>query len=165
MIDVSGFGTGITIVATTSFPMGFKLSQFADDADPVVFDETETSDFELLYDGSLFVYDQASAIKMSVSVIPGSDDDINLKLLLQSRKSTPKIIPLPDTVIAYIGYGGGGSVILSNGGVVKGPLADSITAQGRKKANTYSFVFGSFAGMQSTKEIIGTVAQNLISFL
>jgi hypothetical protein len=165
MIDISGFGTGVTILALSSFPQGFKLSQFADDSDPLTFDETETSDFELLYDGSLFTFDQASAIKMQVSVIPGSDDDINLKILLQARKGSAKLIPLPDITSAYIGYGNGGSVLLSDGSIIKGPLADSITTQGRKKANTYTFVFGSFAGAQSAGQVVATLAQNVISFL
>ncbi len=165
MIDVSGFGTGITIVALQSFPMGFSLSQFADDTDPIVFEEVETSDIELLYDGSLFAYDVASAVRMSVSVIPGSNDDINLKILLSARKGSSSIIPLPDTTTAVISYPDGGRVILSNGTITKGPLADSITQQGRRKANTYSFAFGSFGGFQSAKQVVATVASTVLSLL
>jgi hypothetical protein len=63
MIDVSGFGTGIVILALQSFPMGFQLTDFADDVDPISAKEVEPIGYEMLFDGELFAYDQASAIE------------------------------------------------------------------------------------------------------
>lgn len=163
MIDVSGFGTGITIVALQSFPMGFSLSQFADDQDPLVVEEIEPTGFEMLYDGSLFAFDKAAPIKITVALIPGSADDINCKILLQARKGSASLIPLPDTTVMAITYPDGGRVIMSNGTIYKGPMADSITVGSRKKGNMYSFVFGSFAGAQNAKQFIATAAQNVLS--
>lgn len=165
MIDVSAFGTGITIVATSSFPMGFGLSSFADDEDPISISEVEVSGFEKLYDGSIFTFDKTSPILLSVGVMPNTDDDTNLKILMQMRKSSPQLLPLPDTTSMVINYADGGRVILSQGIILSGALADSITTQGRKKGNVYHFVFGTFAGAQSVTELAATVAQAALSLL
>jgi hypothetical protein len=165
MIDISAFGTGITVIATTSFPVGFSISSFADDEDPLNVENTEVSGYEKLYDGSIFTYDKTSPLLLSVGVIAGSDDDINLKILMQMRKSSPQLLPLPDTTSMVICYPDGGKVAMSNGTILSGPLADSLTAQGRRKGNVYHFVFGTFAGAQSASELVATVAQNVLSLV
>lgn len=163
MIDISAFGTGITIVATSSFPVGFQLSSFADDEDPLNVENTEVSGYEKLYDGSIFTFDKTSPLLCSVGVMPNTDDDINLKILLQMRKSSARLLPLPDVTSMIICYPDGGKVAMSNGTMLSGPLADSLTAQGRKKGNVYHFVFGTFAGAQSASELVSSIAQNILS--
>jgi hypothetical protein len=165
MIDVSTFGSGITILSTNSFPNGFMVSTFADDSDPLSIKETETSGYEPLYDGSIFVFDKTAPVELSLSVISGSDDDINLKILLQARKGGIRLLPLKEFTTMVINYPGNGRVILSAGSIVKGPMADSMLTNGRRKGNTYSFVFGTFAGAQSAKELITTVARIGATFL
>lgn len=165
MIDVSAFGTGIMVLSTASFPQGFSLSQFADDEDPLNVEQVEVSGFEKLYDGSIFIFDKTSPILLSVAVMPNSDDDINLKILMQMRKSSPSLLPLPDTTSMVITYPDGGRVILTNGGLISGALADSITTQGRKKGNVYHFVFGTFAGAQNFKELAAGIATSVLGLL
>jgi hypothetical protein len=165
MIDISGFGTGVTIIALSSFPMGLTVSQFADDQDAVTCEEIETSAWEMLYDGSLFSYDKAAPVIINLSVIAGSSDDTNLKILLQARKGASKIIPLPDVTSMVINSPTSGVVMLSNGTIFKGPLVDTVQSSGRKKGNTYSFAFGSFQGAQSALELVAGIAQAAIGFL
>lgn len=159
MIDVSGFGTGIVVVALQSFPTGFSLSEFADDVDPISAREIEPIGFEKLYDGGLFFFDQTAPIEVSISVIPGSDDDINLKILLQNKKGAKSILPLPDVTSMVITYPDRGRVILTKGSITKGAIIDSITDVGRRKGNTYTFVFESFAGAQSAKQLVTGLLQ------
>lgn len=165
MIDISAFGTGIMVLSTESFPQGFSLSQFADDEDPISVEACEVSGFEKLYDGSIFIFDKTSPVLLSVGIMPNTDDDINLKILLQSRKSSPNLLPLPDNTSMVVTYPDGGRVILSSGGILSGPLLDSITTAGRKKGNVYHFVFGTFAGAQTVKEVAAGVAQTALSLL
>jgi hypothetical protein len=165
MIDVSAFGTGITVVATSSFPVGFQLTSFADDEDPLAIEEVEVSGYEKLYDGNIFIFDKTSPVLLSVGIIPNTDDDINLKILMQARKSSPHILPLPDTTTMIITYPDGGRVVLSGGGILSGALADSISSGGRKKGNAYHFVFGTFAGAQSFTELAATVARAGLALL
>ena len=158
MIDISTLGAGITIISLTSFPMGFQLSCFADDTDSLVIEQTEVSGFEKLYDGTIFGYDKTSPVLLAVSVIPNSEDDINLKILLQKRKSNSNYIALLDTITMVVSYGDGGRVVLSGGVILSGSLADSMQSAGRKKSNTYNFAFGSFDGFQSKKQAMGNLA-------
>jgi hypothetical protein len=165
MIDLSSFGTGITIVATTSFPVGFSLSSFADDESPLDVENTEVSGYEKLYDGTIFTFDKTSPILLSVGIMPNTDDDINMKILMQMRKSNAQILPLPDVTSMIIVYPDGGRVAMSNGSIISGPLADSLTREGRKKGNVYHFVFGTFAGAQSATELVASIGQNIMSVL
>lgn len=159
MINVSGLGTEITIIAAKAFPVGFNLSRFADDIDPIVAEDVEPTAIEMLYDGSLFAFDKAAPIIVTFGVIAGSPDDINLKILLQARKSSRSILPFSDVISAVITYPDGGRVVLSNGAIIRGPLVDGIQSAGRKKGNAFTFAFGSYAGAQSRKEFVATIAQ------
>lgn len=161
MIDVSGFGTGIVVIAVQSFPMGFSLSQFADDIDPIEAKDVEPTGYEMLFDGDLFAFDKAAPIEISVGVIPGSEDDINLKILLQSKHGAKSLLALPDITSMIITYPDKGRVILTKGTILKGPLVDSITTAARRKGNKYTFVFGSFTGAQSSKQVIAGIAQGI----
>ncbi len=161
MIDVSGFGTGIIVVALQSFPMGFKLSQFADDIDAIDAREVEPTGYEMLFDGDLFAFDKAAPIEVTIGVIPGSDDDINLKILLQSKHGAKSFLPLPDVTSMVITYPDGGRIILSNGTILKGALVDSINPQARRKGNKYTFVFGSYGGAQSATQVVAGVLQGV----
>lgn len=162
MIDVSGFGTGIVVLALQSFPTGFQLSQFADDSDPIEAKEIEPTGYEMLYDGDLFAFDKATPIEVAVSVIPGTPDDINLKILLQNKHSPKSLIPLPDITSMVITYPDKGRIVLSKGTILKGPLVDSINTSGRRKGNKYTFVFGAFAGAQSSQQLITGIVQGAL---
>ena len=165
MIDISGFGARITILAIQSFPVGFVLSQFADDQEPLAIEDIEATGHEMLMDGSIFIFDKAVPVKIMVAVIPGSSDDINLKILLQARKGAASILPLPDITSMVISCPDGGKALFTNGSIIKGPLADTIQQSGRKKGNVYTFIFGSFAGAQSAKQVIAGLAQTFTSLL
>lgn len=162
MENISGHGTSITIIAVNSFPVGFSLTKLADDVDPISHKEVVTNGYKKLIDGSLFFYSQTAPIEVEVSVVPGSEDDINCKILLQAQKGGLQIIPLPDITTMIINYPNG-RVMLTNGSIVSGPLLDSISDTARKKSNTYTFVFANFAGMQSGKELAITGLREVLS--
>ncbi|MEG0207028.1 phage tail fiber protein [Citrobacter sp.] len=161
MIDVSGFGLKATIVALQSFPMGFTVQQFADDVDPLEVQDDVPGAYEMMYDGSLFAYTQANPILVKISVLPGSEDDVNLKILLASRRMANKLLPISDVTSMVISYPDGGKSIFSNGSIISGPPADSIKQEGRKKGNSYLFAFGNSTGAQNTKQIASEVIQGI----
>lgn len=162
MQDVTGWGTSVTVVALQTFPQGFKLTQFADDKDPLTIEDLEPVGYEMLYDGNLFAYDKAAPVMVSVSVIPNTEDDINLKILLQTKKGGIRLLPISDVTSMVISYPDGGMTILSGGTILSGPPADSINQAGRKIGNTYKFVFASIAGAQSNKQTGATIIQNIL---
>lgn len=165
MINISGFGTKVDIVALQTFPMGFSVTSFSDDVDPVIIEQTETSGYEMLFDGGLVAFDKAAPILVSLSVIPNTEDDINLKLLLQARKGGFKWLPIQDVTTMVVTYPDKGRVVFSSGTILSGPMGDSITTSGRRRTNTYNFVFGSYAGAQNSRQLITGVAQSLLGLL
>ena len=164
MINVSGFGTGIVIDSASSFPMGFSLSKFADDESPISSKELEPFGYEMLYDGGLFAFDKAAPLEVSVSVIAGSEDDINLRILLNSKKGSFRFLPgiIPDMTTLVATLPDGGRTVLSNGTIIKGPAIDTIQNNGRRKGNTYTFVFGSYLGAQTARQAISNVIQSVL---
>jgi hypothetical protein len=165
MIDISTAGSGITIFSLNSFPVGFQLRSFADDQEALDIEDTEVAGYERLYDGNIFAFDKTSPILLSVGVIPNTSDDINLKIILQKRKSNNTQLALLDTVTMVIGYADGGRVVLSEGTILGGSIADSLTSNGRKKSNRYHFAFGSFDGFQSFKQFAANVVETGLSLL
>jgi hypothetical protein len=164
MQNLSAFGTGITVVALSTFPVGFSLSEFADDSDPLVIDDVEPVGSENLVDGSIFFFDKAAPVKVVVSLIAGSQDDLNCKILLQARKGSSSIINIPDITSLVINYPSTGLVAFSEGSIVSGPLGDSIQQSGRFKGNKYTFMFGAFSGAQSFTELATDVLRSVTGF-
>lgn len=165
MINISGFGLKVTVVAVQTFPMGFEIKQFADDSDPLIFEPMEPVGHEMLFDGDLFVFDKAAPVMVALSVLPQTDDDINLKILLSSKKGGLRWLPFSDITTMVVTYPDGGLVVLSNGSIISGPIGDSVLQSGRKSCNTYRFAFGTVAGLQSSTESVATIAQNILSIL
>lgn len=149
MQNISGFGLSLVIVALQTFPLGIKVSAFPDDVDPLIVEDNESTKIEMLYDGTLFAYDTSNPILVSVSVIPYSDDDINLRILLSTRKTGIKWLPIDDVTSMVINYPDGDRVVYSGGSIVSGPTSDSVTQNGRRKTNTYKFAFGSVSTLQA----------------
>lgn len=169
MQDISGFGTGVTVVSLSTFPAGFQLSKFADDQDPIKVEDVEVIGYETLIDGSLFTFTKAAVALISVSVIAGSDDDINMKILLQTSKgSAANAVSaggLSFDTSLVINYPNTGMVMFTNGSIVKGPPADTVQAAGRMRGNTYTFAFGSFTGAQSIGQVIAGAASAILGAL
>ncbi|XAO36888.1 tail fiber protein [Pseudomonas phage WP1] len=89
-------------------------------------------------------------LEVPVSVIAGSEDDINLRILLNSKKGSFRFLPgsIPDMTTLMATLPDGGRTVLSNGTIIKGPAIDTIQNTGRRKGNTYTSVFGSYPGTQ-----------------
>ncbi|WP_373602553.1 phage tail fiber protein [Acinetobacter baumannii] len=51
---------------------------------------------------------------------------------------------------------------MSNGTIIKGPAIDTIQNTGRRKGNTYTFVFGSYLGAQTARQAISNVIQSVL---
>lgn len=165
MVNISGFGTKVQIVALQSFPVGFTVEAFTDDQDALTIENIESVGYQLTYDGGICMYDKAAVVRVSLSVIPNTADDINLKLLLAARKGGFKWLPIQDVTSMLVSYPDGGKVAFSNGTIISGPLGDSIQQSGRRKSNTFTFVFAAYGGAQSTAQTIQGIAQGILGVL
>lgn len=142
VLNVSGFGSQINIVSTITFPYGFNIDQFPDDSDPIQVNDLTVKKFEMLLDGTILSYSVANPVELSISVVAGSTDDINLGVILSAARIQGQILSIPDMIIMVITYPDGAITTLSHGTILSGPPVRGISANGKIKTNTYKFAFG-----------------------
>lgn len=139
--DVSGFGTRVNIVADVTFPEGFVVTQFSNDADPLDMPPTKFADTAMGVNGDFIRWSKAVSLPMTISVIPGSDDDINLQIIADANRVAQGKISAQDTITAVVIYPDGQMVTLIGGAMTDAPFGRSISSDGRQKTRVYSFMF------------------------
>jgi len=144
--DISGQGLVINLVASSTFPSGFIINQFADDADPLDIADIQIADTAMGLNGDLISWNTANPIPMIVNIIPGSNDDINLSILAEANRVGRGKISAKDKIIANILYPNGKITILTDGKITNAPATDSVASAGRKKSKTYTFAFENKTG-------------------
>lgn len=141
MQDVSGYGTRIDISANRSFPEGFGVTEFADDADPINTPDNKVADGKMGLNGSLITWSTANAVMLDISVVPNSEDDQNLAILLENNRPGLGKAPVQDIVFATIIWPDGSQDQFGPGRIMEGPPAKSVASAGRLKSRTYKFMF------------------------
>lgn len=141
MENVSGFGFTVYLNADISFPAGFLLTQFADDADPITSEPMAITDTAMGLNGDLIVWNKAEPIKASISVIPDSEDDLNLQILANNNRAGRGKFPIRDVVTLTKVFPNGRTEVYSNGTITNAPIGTGVASAGRLKTKTYSFAF------------------------
>jgi len=139
--NIAGVGTEINIVASSTFPSGFVVTQFGDDADPIDIPTIQIADKAMGLNGDLLVWGTANPISVTINVVPGSDDDENLAILAEANRVGRGKSSAQDSITATISYANGNTVTLTDGAITDAMAADSIASAGRKKTKEYSFSF------------------------
>lgn len=142
MQNVSAFGFIATVRASKTFPAGFSLTQFADDADPFDIPSLQIADKGMGVNGDLVMWSKANPINVTINVIPGSDDDENLRVLMEAnRPGKGKSIAYDVIDISVVYPVSGRSFVLKTGGMTDGSPANGVASAGRQKTKTYVFAF------------------------
>lgn len=144
--DISGFGAVVTIVASNTFPAGFTVTQFADDSDPLDLASIQIADKAMGLNGDLVVWSRAVPIPAVLSVIPGSQDDINLGILAQANRPGQGKVPALDIITMTVVYPDGTVITLQSGKMTDAPFGKSIASAGRLKSKIYTFAFQTSIG-------------------
>ncbi|MCD1124809.1 hypothetical protein LPW36_01960 [Jinshanibacter sp. LJY008] len=141
MEDISGFGSVIDLKATKTFPSGFSITQFADDADPFDVPSIQIADKGMGVNGDLVVWSKPAAITVAVNVVPGGEDDKNLATLLDANRVSKGKNSVRDVITMTQVYPDGSTITLSKGKITDGMPVKSISSAGRLKTPSYLFVF------------------------
>lgn len=139
--NISGLGLQVQLFATPTFPTGFNITAFADDADPLDNPSQQLADVGMGVNGDMVTWNKANAIKATLNVIPGSDDDINLGILAEANRAGQGKLPVQDICRMVIVYPDGKTVTLTEGVVTDAMIATSVASAGRLKSKTYAFAF------------------------
>jgi hypothetical protein len=139
--DVSGFGAQVQVKASNTFPSGFVISQFADDADPFDIPSIQIADKAMGLNGDMVTWSKATPIAITINVVPGSEDDKNLAVLLEANRVGKGKASARDEVTIVAVYPNEGTLTLSAGIITDGSPGNSIASAGRFKSKAYAFAF------------------------
>lgn len=147
MADISGIGLEVRIVASNTFPAGFSVTQFADDADPLDLASIQIADKAMGLNGDLITWSVATPIPMVLNVIPRSSDDINLSILAELNRVGRGKTSAKDKITAVIVYPDGETQVLIAGVITDAMIGSSVASAGRKKSKSYTFAFENKTGL------------------
>jgi hypothetical protein len=141
MQNISGYGLSASLVASNSFPTGFSITEFADDADPLDSPDLDLADTAFGLNGNMVIWSRPQGLEITIAVIPNSDADVNLKALVEANRVGFKKRGARDVVDMTINYPTGEIANLNSGAVVTGPFINRVASSGRFKTNAYRFRF------------------------
>lgn len=145
MQDISAFGIRVRVVASTTYPAGFDVTQFADDGDSLDVPSQQLMDKAMGVNGDLIVWSKANPLNLTLNVIPNGDDDKNLQVLAEANRVGRGKLSARDTVTLVAMYPDGSSATWSNGAITDAMPGNSLASSGRIKTKPYVFAFEGFA--------------------
>lgn len=141
MNDISAFGLRVNVTASQTFPSGFSLTQFADDADPFDTPSMQIRDKAMGVNGDLISWSKANPLVVSVAVVPGGEDDSNLAVLFEANRVGKGKQGARDVVGITAIYPDGRTASFTQGVITDGMPSNSATSAGRLKSKVYTFAF------------------------
>lgn len=139
--DVSATGLTVLVRASVTFPAGFIVSAFADDADPFDIPDIEIATAAMGLNGDLITFSSPVPITPTLNVIPGSPEDQNLSILYNANRAARGRRVARDIITMIVTYPDGSTTTLSQGKLTSGNPGKSIASAGRVKTKAYTFAF------------------------
>lgn len=146
MQDISGFGTIINIIASSTYPIGVIITQSSNDVDPLDIPSIKIASAEMGVNGDLQVWATAVPIDISVSVVVGSLSDEILQILFDNNRVGAGKNSSADVITLSAIYPDASVISVLNGRCTEYMPGKSIAGSGRMKTRTYKFVFESKIG-------------------
>lgn len=144
--NISGFGLRVIVTASTTFPAGLPITQFADDTDPFDIPEIAIAETAMGLNGDMVIWAKATPIDVQLAVIPGGPDDINLQLLLEANRVAKGKRGARDQITLAAVYPDGTIKMMQQGAVISGVPGNGVSSAGRYKTKVYKFRFENQAG-------------------
>ncbi|EAA1041279.1 hypothetical protein GPN87_003089 [Salmonella enterica] len=141
MEDISGVGLRVTVVASKTFPAGFTITQFADDADAFDIPSMQLADKAMGLNGDLITWSKAAPLTPTINVIPGSDDDKNLQVLAEANRVAKGKRSALDVITLTVIYPDDSGATYSPGKITDSMAGKGVASSGRLKTNAYIFAF------------------------
>ena len=140
-VSITATGVRITLIALPSFPVGLVLTQFADDTDAIDIPPIDITAVGMGLNGDMVTWKKATLITVNLGIIPSSDDDNNLALLLENNRAGRNKFSVEDDITLIVDYPDGIIATFAEGRLLSGMPSNSGTSDGREKSKVYSFAF------------------------
>lgn len=145
MQDISAYGIRLRLVASVTFPAGIDITQFADDADSLDIPSQQVADKAMGVNGDLVVWSKANPIPLTLNVIPNTEDDRNMAVLLEANRVGRGKRSARDIITLTAVYPDGRTITWSNGAITDGIPGNALASSGRMKSKPYLFSFEQLA--------------------
>lgn len=139
--DISALGIKATIRAVPSYPVGFTLTQFADDGDSLNVPDMTIMQSGMGVNGDMVVWRTAVPCQIDINLIPDTDDCRNMENLFKLNMTQKNKVSSKDVLTLTIEHPNGRVDILTNGYIVGGKPVQDYSANGRAKTRTFRMVF------------------------
>jgi hypothetical protein len=141
MENISGFGLTGRLIASSTYPNGFDISAFADDADPLDTPDLELAETSMGLNGDLIVWSRSQGIEITMNIIPTSPDDEELSVLFEANRIGKGKRSARDIIGISLSYPTGAIAQLSSGVMISGTALPAVVSAGRFKSRPYRFRF------------------------
>lgn len=139
--NVSAFGSSVVLKASSTYPAGIELTQFADDIDPFTSDNIDIGEMAMNVNGHGVYWSKSNPIPWKVSAIAGSEDQEALQILWDNNRPQRGRRSAPDTITVTITYQDGRIATLTGGMITNGSALVNVGSDGRQKGQEFSFMF------------------------
>lgn len=143
--DISAFGIRVQIFASPTFPTGITITQFADDGDSLDVPQQQIADKAMGVNGDLIVWSKANPLNITLNIIPGSDDDRNLAVLLEANRVARGKRGARDAITLTAIYPDETTQTWAGGRITDGIPGKALASSGRMKTKPYVFTFENLA--------------------
>ena len=165
-IDISAVGASIVITPHSGTPI--TITEFSDEGTPFDAGDVDVSTNAKNLNGQMISSRTPAVYPVSVTVIPGSDNDFELQQLLQKSSIMPGgIAPVDNIIIDSIvlsvpainqsGRGFTRKYEWSAGRIKTGPTGPSTSSEGRQSARTYTFEMEQFTALQGEGQNVSSL--------
>lgn len=141
MQDISVTGVSATIFASLTFPTGFTVTAWADDANPIDVETLQIGDTGMGVNGDLVTWSTPSPIRITLRPIPNSEGDANLQILLSSNRVAKNKTSVQDIITMVVNYPDSTVKTFTNGKLINGTPALGVASNARLQTREYQFVF------------------------
>lgn len=149
--DTSGTGFSLTIKASVTFPQGFPVTAFADDADPWDAPSLNIATPSMNVNGDLVVFSTPQVVLRTLNVIPGSEDDNNLSILYEANRVGKGKKSARDVITIVASWPDGSTETISGAKMTDGMSGKSLAANAKIKSRSYAFAGESLAMTRATE--------------
>jgi hypothetical protein len=140
-VDISAMGIKATLRAVPSYPVGFTMTQFADDGDSLNVPDMTIMSHAMGVNGDMVVWRTAVPCQVDINLIPGTDDCNNMENLFKLNLTQKNKVSSKDLITLTIEHPNGKVDVLTNGYIIAGKPIQDYSANGRAKTRTFRLVF------------------------
>lgn len=146
MSDISGFGSIINIIASSTFPVGYPITEFSDDSDAFDFPSVKIGSGAMGLNGDLVTWANPIPLPGTISCIIGSQSDTALQVLAKNNLVGKGKTNARDIITITVVYPDNTQVTFTGGKMTDAMFGKSASNSGRLKTRVYGFIFESVNG-------------------